>query len=1154
MNKQQLAAKIWASANKMRSNKIEVQDYKDYILGFIFYKYLSDTEVKKLREIGMDDDSMKEKLVPSNKDLVKYCKDNFGYFISYDNLFSTWIKKKQDFTVKNVSNALSAFSRNIQNAYKGVFNNIFNTLETGLSKLGETTGSQTKSISELIHLIKDIPTDNRQGYDVLGFIYEYLIGKFAANAGKKAGEFYTPHEVAVLMAEIVAEHLKDRDHIDIYDPTSGSGSLLITIGSAVNKYLKGENKVKYYAQELKEPTYNLTRMNLVMRGIQPENIITRNDDTLGQDWPMITERGTYNLMRVDAVVSNPPYSQEWNVKAGDPRFKLGLAPKSKADYAFLLHSLYHLNPDGIMTIVLPTGVLYRGEEYEIRKNLIERGHLETVIALPENLFYGTGIPTIIMILRQKREADDVLFIDATKCCHKPGKKNELRASDIRRIKDAVIERKRIPNFSELVTKEVIREENDYNLYIPRYVASSEPAEREDLYAHIFGGIPNAELNAFADYWSEFPTLHDELFTTDDSLYSSVKANDIPSTITNNSNVQAFAQHYAAAFEGFDNLLCERLINGMEELDTANELTVLSNEMFSRVEPFAPLVDKYSVYQILDNHWSTIATDIEIIQTEGFDATRQVDPDIQVKTKKDGTEEEVNKGWVGHIIPFDLVQRTLLKDEKEELDDCIGRLENTVAGYSAVMDTLTDEEQETYLNEDGDAFDMDKVADGLDELLSAIETPEIKKLQGYLKVLDKSGKKADKLAYIEKTKGVDWSAMAAAKDGTYNKSTVENRIFSLRSATEFDEESTEYKLDKVLRLSFDEKALKREVKDRTFALEAHTIETIQSLSDEEVLELLELKWITPLCEDILTVPGTIVQSFTSCMVELTAKYAETLHHINTQIAEAESALAEMLGDLRGDEYDMAAIRELQQMMRGHVGSDCIETLYKLCNDKMFAKSGERVPKVRFTGFDGAWKEKKISDDFDILKNNSLPRAELNYTNGEVKNIHYGDVLIKFGSCIDAKTDYIPFITDSIIAQKASVNKLENGDIIIADTAEDTTAGKCSELTNKADDEVFVSGLHTIPLHPKKAFAIGFMGNFMNTSSFHDQLIPFMQGTKVLGISKTAISDIPVRYPSSLEEQSRISEFFATLNSLITLRTQQLAKLKSLKTSCLQKMFV
>lgn len=1142
MNKQQLANKIWASANKMRSNKIEVQDYKDYILGFIFYKYLSDTEVKKLREIGMDDDSMKEKLVPSNKDLVKYCKDNFGYFISYDNLFSTWIKKKQDFTVKNVSNALSAFSRNIQNAYKGVFKNIFNTLETGLSKLGETTGSQTKSISELIHLIKDIPTDNRQGYDVLGFIYEYLIGKFAANAGKKAGEFYTPHEVAVLMAEIVAEHLKDRDHIDIYDPTSGSGSLLITIGSAVNKYLKGENKVKYYAQELIPATYNLTRMNLVMRGIQPENIITRNDDTLGQDWPMITERGTYNLMRVDAVVSNPPYSQGWDVKAGDPRFKLGLAPKSKADYAFLLHSLYHLNPDGIMTIVLPTGVLSREEEHDIRKNLIEKGHIETIIALPQNMFFGADVSTIIMVLRQKRETDDVLFINATKCCTRIGKKNVLRTSDIRRIKDAVIERTDKPHFAKLISKEVIREENDYNLYIPRYVDSSEAAESEDLYAHIFGGIPNAELNTFADYWNEFPTLHEELFSTDDSPYSAVKANDIPSTIANNADVQSFAQRYITAFDGFDNLLCERLIDGMEEMATANELTVLSNEVFSRVEPFAPLVDKYSVYQILDKHWSTIATDIEIIQTEGFDATRQVDPDIQVKTKKDGTEEEVNKGWVGHIIPFDLVQRTLLKDEKDELDACIGRLENTVAGYSAVMDTLTDEEQEAYLNEDGDAFDMDKVADGLEELLSAIETPEIKKLQGYLKVIVKSGKKADKLAYIEKTKDVDWSAMTAAKDGTYNRSTVENRIFSLRSATEFDEVSTEYKLDKVQRLSSDEKALKREVKDRTLALEAHTIETIQNLSDEEVLELLELKWITPLCEDILTVPDAIVQTFTTCIMELTAKYAETLHHINTQIADAESALAEMLGDLRGDEYDMAAIRELQQMMMGHVGSDCVETLHTLCNAKMFAKDGERVPKVRFGEFHGDWNHTQLSTFA-----NRITRKNLNLESNLPLTISANEGLIAQNTFFNSR------IASANISGYYLIKK---GEFAYNKSYSKSNPVGVVKRLDKHEDGV-LSTLYVV-FGVSEEVSSDYIVSYYETDNWYNDVNNIaVEGARnhgLLNISADGFLSTSISIPTDINEQQKIGDFFKTLDNLITLRTQQLAKLKSLKTSCLQKMFV
>ena len=216
--------------------------------------------------------------------------------------------------------------------------------------------------------------DGKQDYDVLGFIYEYLIGNFAANAGKKAGEFYTPHEVSLLMSEIVAEHLKDRDKIEIYDPTSGSGSLLINIGRSVSKYMEGENRIKYYAQELKENTYNLTRMNLVMRGILPDNIVTRNGDTLEDDWPYFDDNdreNTYNPLFVDAVVSNPPYSQAWDPanKDSDARFEsYGLAPKSKADYAFLLHDLFHLKSDGIMTIVLPHGVLFRGgEEGNIRK-------------------------------------------------------------------------------------------------------------------------------------------------------------------------------------------------------------------------------------------------------------------------------------------------------------------------------------------------------------------------------------------------------------------------------------------------------------------------------------------------------------------------------------------------------------------------------------------------------------------------------------------------------------------------------------------------------------------------------------------------------------------------------------------------------------------
>ena len=289
MNKQQLANKIWASANKMRS-KIDANEYKDYILGLIFYKFLSDNEVNYVKSVyEWEDDDLKclvEDYSDKNMEqVINDCKDNIGYFIEYKNLFSTWLKPDVDFSASVLSTALNRFDDLISDKFKGVYEKIFITLQTGLNKLGESPAAQTKALNGLIKLIKDIPTDSKQDYDVLGFVYEYLIGNFAANAGKKAGEFYTPHEVAILMSEIVAEHHKDKDKIEIYDPTSGSGSLLITIGKSVGRHIE-KNRVKYYAQELKEHTYNLTRMNLVMRGIQPSDIDTRCADSLDEDWPI----------------------------------------------------------------------------------------------------------------------------------------------------------------------------------------------------------------------------------------------------------------------------------------------------------------------------------------------------------------------------------------------------------------------------------------------------------------------------------------------------------------------------------------------------------------------------------------------------------------------------------------------------------------------------------------------------------------------------------------------------------------------------------------------------------------------------------------------------------------------------------------------------
>lgn len=644
MNKQQLAAKIWESANQMRS-KIEANEYKDYILGFIFYKYLSDKQLQFVKKEEFSPEDIKA-LTEDDIETVDYIKSNIGYFIAYDDLFSTWIESGKDFDVSDVRDALSAFSRLISPAHKKLFDGVFETLQTGLSKLGENATSQTKAISQLIHLIKDIPMDGKQDYDVLGFIYEYLISMFAANAGKKAGEFYTPHEVSLLMSEIVAEHLKDKKEIEIYDPTSGSGSLLINIGQCVAKHMDDENNIKYYAQELKQNTYNLTRMNLVMRGILPNNIVTRNGDTLEDDWPYFDENdkvNSYDALYVDAVVSNPPYSQKWDSenKETDPRYaRFGLAPKTKADYAFLLHDLYHIKPDGIMTIVLPHGVLFRGgEEGAIRKNLIEGNHIDAIIGLPANIFFGTSIPTVVLVLKQKRTNTDILVVDASKGFIKVGKNNKLRASDIKRVVDTVIHRETNAKFSKAVSRDEIRK-NDYNLNIPRYVDSSKAADSWDIYASMFGGVPEKELNELSSFWTAFPNLRESLFTKTSSDYAELNVDDVKKAITEHFDVKTFGTTFSTSFADFGNHLKKELLDNVQALNIEKTQTRLSRDVFTRLKDIS-LIDKYDAYQLFDDEWEKISGDLEIILTEGFKATKVVEANMVIK-KKAGKDTEVQE--------------------------------------------------------------------------------------------------------------------------------------------------------------------------------------------------------------------------------------------------------------------------------------------------------------------------------------------------------------------------------------------------------------------------------------------------------------------------------------------------------------------------------
>lgn len=849
MNKQQLANKIWAAANKMRS-KIDANEYKDYILGLIFYKFLSDKEEKYLTGQALTTEQLPLLIDdPNNEDAMElaiYCRESIGYFIAYDNLFSTWLKPESNFSIAQLNGALNAFNRWVSDNYKSVYEGIFNTLQAGLTKLGDNATSQTRAINDIIKLIKDIPTDGSQDYDVLGYVYEFLIGNFAANAGKKAGEFYTPHEVASLMSEIVAESQKHKTQIEIYDPTSGSGSLLITIGKSVGRHIEDKNMVKYYAQELKENTYNLTRMNLVMRDIAPSNINTRCADSLDQDWPLQTTGADfYKPLYVDAVVSNPPYSQHWNPTdmEMDARFKnYGVAPKSKADYAFLLHELHHLKPDGILTIVLPHGVLFRGgEEEQIRTNLIEKNNIDAIIGLPANIFFGTGIPTLIMVLKQHRDNDDVLVIDASKCFVKDGKQNKLRACDIRRIADAVRLRSSISGFSRTVSRNEIRQ-NGYNLNIPRYIDATSEGQSFDIYATVFGGIPNSEIDGLQPYWDAFPSLRNSLFVAlQGKPYSQLCAADVKLAIAHNADVKAFEDAFAQAFKGLAGFMHSQLINNTTNVNELATLDLIANYIFNCLEGIA-LVDKYTAYQALANNWTTIINDVDTLKLGGLDEARVVETAYKL-VKKNDDEIEVPDGLKGRIIPFHFVQQAKFQPQLQAIATMQQRMEAIGSELDNVRELFTDEEVEAFCDSEKD------------------------------NVLDK----------------------AAVKAALKTKDEVEP--------------STKKKLKQLIELWNEQTKTNKEIKIAKQQLEDSTVQAINNLTDDEVNHFLHLKWILPVCSEINDAFHAIITHLEADVLALSNKYGQSLKQINHDCRENNNQLAQLVKQLTGDEWAIEGLMEV-----------------------------------------------------------------------------------------------------------------------------------------------------------------------------------------------------------------------------------------------------
>lgn len=485
-NANDVASKLWDMANKLRGT-MDASEYKNYILPFMFYRYLSENQAEYLRSNYLED--FYEATNPEEiEDYLQDISESLGYAIESEYVWDKLVSKIEDHKIKasDFQDMFDSFNANVKRNKDAEidFANVFSDINLGDTRLGSSTNARAKALNDIVLMINEFNFKDESGHDILGDVYEYLIKQFASSAGKKGGEFYTPHEVSQVLAKLVTLDSKEtNDQFHVYDPTMGSGSLLLTVQKELpNGDIDGS--VDFYGQELNTTTYNLARMNLMMHNVNYQNMNLNCDDTLNGDWPFDEKDGIQVPVKFDAVVANPPYSQKWDIKSvdreKDTRFKsFGIAPASKADYAFVLHGLYHLESTGTMAIVLPHGVLFRGaSEGKIRKRIIEENLLDAVIGLPANLFYGTSIPTCVLVFKG-REArgnnKDILFIDASNEFEKDKNQNKLTDENIEKIVETYRKRGDVDKYAHVASIEEI-EENDFNLNIPRYVDTFEEEE------------------------------------------------------------------------------------------------------------------------------------------------------------------------------------------------------------------------------------------------------------------------------------------------------------------------------------------------------------------------------------------------------------------------------------------------------------------------------------------------------------------------------------------------------------------------------------------------------------------------------------------------------------------------------------------------------
>jgi type I restriction enzyme M protein len=713
---------------------MDAGQYKDYVLVMLFWRYVSD-------KAKSDPRSLIE--VP----------DGCGF----DDLVAL---KGQSNIHEQMDKAIGALAR---------ANDLQNVIDVVSFQDEEKLGRGKEMVDRLSDLISifqnpalDFTKNKASGDDLLGDAYEYLMMNFATESGKSKGQFYTPAEVSRVLAEVL-EVNSDKEGQSIYDPTCGSGSLLLKVSDVIHK------SVSLFGQEKDSSTAALAKMNMILHG-SPTAEIARGQSTLS-DPQFKDERG--GLKTFDYVVANPPFSYDKWTYGFHPeedifrRFDgFGIPPLKNGDYAFLLHIVASLKPNGKAAVILPHGVLFRGNaEGEIRKNLLQRGLIKAIIGLPANLFYGTGIPACVIVLDKEgaNNREEVFFVNAANGYAKDGPKNRLRERDIRKIVDVFKDRQEIPGFSKAVpVEEISNEKNSFNLNIPRYIDSQEQQDIQDIEAHLKGGIPVRDIEGLRDYWQAFPSLKADLFEELRPGYLKTKVSNagLRQFILEHSDLVAFRSLLKNALKSWENFAEQRMMSFEVGASPREMLFTLSEQLKSRFSEVA-LIDGYAMFQHLMDYWnSTLQDDLYIIAQDGWKA-------IPYRIQETKKGKSVDKGWACDLIPKSLIVERYFKTQSDELTI----LELDLERLEAELESFTEEQNQ----EGGVFFTTEKVNKAsanklLKELKVLPDTDaEVANVSDYLKIVTKQAELKSKIKSSEASLDI----MALKKYGDLTEADVKD---------------------------------------------------------------------------------------------------------------------------------------------------------------------------------------------------------------------------------------------------------------------------------------------------------------------------------------------------------------------------------------------